>query len=224
MEQQESDKLRRELADPRVGVRRRALARLAPKARADVEQTVRDRLLVPLLRRALSDPDRIVKRHAARALRPWIRREPRLLDTILPEYATDRFDGMYTHIGLYDVLQKRVWIPRFAALKGHASLLADGDTDRYFKFQFYVPGQAPAYVRGTADAGRWAHLVLEYIPDWSYSEQRRIPDFDERGTKRNIREQDGYGARVMGFYREAELRYGIKVHRLILGEGPRPRH
>jgi hypothetical protein len=142
--------------------------------------------------------------------------DPSLLDTVLPAYGTHSFDGSFSHAGLLDTRDGQVWLPRFAALKGHAALLRDGNTDRYFKFEFFVPHQAP---RWTGENGRDGHLVLNAIPEWSYSRQSLIAEHDERGRAAAVREQDRFAQAVIRFYRDARLPYSVRVHRIIGGGG-----
>ena len=218
------DRLREELADPRVTVRLRALDAISAKVGGSVVQVCRDEAVIPLLITMLSDPHRRVQRAAARGLRPWILQRPDLLDGILPEYATGAFDGTYTHVGLYGVADGHIWIPRFAAVKGHASLLADANTDKWFKFQFYRPSQIPRRLRDAAPGGDWGHLVLHFICDWSYSQQRLVPAVDERKREANLREQGRYADDVVPFYRDAGLPYGFVVHRALFASGRQPRY
>ena len=108
-----------------------------------------------------------------------------------------------------------VWVPRFAATKGHAALLADGNTDRFFKFEFFMPNQAPRrlLVDGGPDC---AHLLLHVILDWSYSRQSLIPKEDERRIKGNRQEQQRYASAVVSFYRSCQLTLDVAVHRMTM--------
>jgi hypothetical protein len=218
------ESLQRDLADPRSGVRLAALDRIAPKGSGGTRRLLDDPRTVPLLVGALSDPDRRVQRAAARALRPWVRRDPELLGQILPAYAGQTYDGTYTHAGLYDPETGLIWIPRFAALKGHAALLADGDTDRYYKFEFYVPGQEPPRLSQAASDMPCGHLVLHHILDWSYARRQWIPLWDERRLALNRRQQESYGSRVTRFYQRCELTFPVCVHRLLMIKGQPPRY
>jgi len=218
------DDLRRRLADPKVGVRLAALDEISRKVGGSVAGLCDDERVVPLLVGALSDSSRRVQRAAARGLRPWILERPGLLGGILPDYATSVFDGTYTHVGLYDPAEGRVWLPRYAALKGHAALLADADTDRYFKFRFYVSAQVPEHLRDGAPADDWGALVLSFICDWSYAQQRLIPAIDERKRRANMREQARYGDAVVCFYERARLPYGFVVHHALSESGAGTRH
>jgi hypothetical protein len=181
-----------------------------------VVRTADDPRVVPLLIRGLGDSHRRVQRAAARGLRPWLACDPSVLDAALTAYATECFEGTYSHAGLYDTRSGAVWIPRFAALSGHAALLRDGNTDRYFKFDFYVPGQAPRWIPQSQDSG---HLIVYVIPEWSYSRQALIPDFDERRSNANLREQERYATAVEEFYAQARLPYDVRVHRAFGGGG-----
>ncbi|MBN1400192.1 MAG: hypothetical protein JXA74_05105 [Anaerolineae bacterium] len=218
------ESLRRDLADPRSGVRRAALGRIAPKGRGGTQALLDDPRVVSLLVTALADPDRRVERAAARALRPWVRRDPELLGQILPAYAGQAYDGGYTHAGLYDTVTGLIWIPRFAALKGHAALLADGDTDRYYKFAFYVPGQAPPRLSEAAPERPCGHLVLHHILDWSYAHQGWIPLWDDRRLALSRRQQERYGSHVRRFYQRCGLPFPVCVHRRLMMTGEPPRY
>ena len=217
------EQLRRDLQDPQTATRRAALERVSGKSGRQIVLKMRDEQVVPLLVQALSDDDRTVQRAAARALRPWLASMPGLLDDVLPHYATSTFDGSYSHVGLYDTRAQRIWVPRFAAVKGHAALLADGNTDRYFKFEFYLPHQAPTRFAGRNEDRQKAHLVLHFILDWSYSRQVTIPTIDERRIRANTREQQGYARAVTRFYRGCQLPYDVSVHHLTMCAGERPR-
>jgi len=224
MRDAELEKLRQDLRDPALSVRLRAIDRISEKRGRSIVLKVDDKRVVPVLIEALSDRNRRVQRAAARGLRPWIKARPDLLPLVLPHYTTSSFQGGYTHVGLYDVDERKVLIPRFAAAKGHASLLSDGNTDRHFKFEFYLPSQVPRRfaVHGLEHVD--AHLVLHFILDWSYSRQCQIPPFDERRLKANLREQERYAAAVMDFYRASSLAHDVLTHRLVLTAGERPRY
>ena len=216
MEENELDELVRLLSSARVGERLRAMDRISAKTGRGISRKIDDRRVVSLLIEGLRDGDRRVQRAAARGLRPWVADDPELLDTVLESYATHEFDGGYSHAGLYDTRSGAMWIPRFAALKGHAALLRDGNTDRFFKFEFFIPGQTPEWAGGSQESGQ---LVLQLIPEWSYSRQQIIPAFDERRLKANAREQEGYGSRVIEAYARMSLPYEVRVHRTEGGGG-----
>lgn len=223
MDEQQLGALTTQLADARAGVRLRALDLITMKAGRGIVRKVDDGRVVALLSEALADPDLRVRRAAARGLRPWLRERPSLLSEVLPRYTTSSFDGGYTHLGLYDTRSGEVHIPRFAALKGHAALLKDGNTDRYFKFEFYVPGQAPRrFVGDEMPASNGGHLVLHYILDWSYARQALIPEFDERRRAAALAEQDRYAEAVVRFYEACPLTYDVRVHHLTMTSGRRP--
>lgn len=221
MEDNGLEELVKLLSSPRVGERLRAMNRISAKTGGAITRRLDDPRVVSLLSQGLGDSNRRVQRAAARGLRPWVARDPLLLDSALTVYATNRFDGRYSHAGLYDTRSGAIWIPRFAAVSGHAALLHDGNTDRFFKFDFFVPGQAPRWIPDPQDTG---HLVLNIIPEWSYSRQQLVPEFDERRTGANLREQERYGAAVAQFYAKAHLSYEVRVHRAFGGGGHHRRH
>ena len=217
-------KLKNDLQHARVSVRVAALNRITSKRGSKIILKIEDDRVVPILIDALSDKSLRVQRAAARGLRPWVKSKPELLSTILPHYTTSTFSGDYTHVGLYDVREEKVLIPRFQATKGHASLLSDGDTDSYFKFEFYRPRQAPRRFSAIDPSRQSAHLVLHFIVDWSYSRQCLVPSIDERRQAANVREQERYATAVVDFYRQTGLPYEVAVHRLVLGGNEHPKY
>ncbi len=223
MENGRFEELSARLSSTRAGIRLEALDRITAKSGRGIVRKLDDDRMIALLTKALADPERRVRRAAARGLRPWIRERPELLDTILPDYTGASFDGSYTHLGLYDTRTGTIWIPRFAALKGHAALLKDGNTDWYYKVEFYAPGQAPGRYADAAASEKEGHLVLHYILDWSYRQQALLPEFDERRLARARADQDGYAAAVMRFYQNCGRVYDIRVHHLVMTSGQRPR-
>ncbi len=210
--------IRMQMQDPRASVRLQALGRIADKVGGHVELRLDHPEAIPLLMDALSDPDRRVQRAAARALRPFVAERPDLMRAILPHYAAHTFDGSFTHAGLLDVRDGTVWVPRFAAAKGHAALLADGNTDRFFKFEFFVPHQAPRRLLSDGNANA-AHLLLHFIVDWSYSRQSLVPEWDDRRMQANAREQQGYASAVVAFYDACRLTHDVAVHHLYMQTG-----
>ena len=218
------EQLRRDLSASCSATRRAALERVSGKSGRQIVLKMRGECVVPLLVQSLSDDDRTVQRAAARALRPWIASTPELLDDVLPHYAASTFDGSYSHLGLYDTDAQRILVPRFAAVKGHAALLADGNTDRYFKFEFYLQNQAPTRFAGRDEDRHKAHLVLHFILDWSYAHQNIVPDIDERRVRVNEREQQGYARAIQRFYRGCKLPYDVAVHHLTMRAAKRPRY
>jgi len=207
--------IREQMKDRRASVRVHALSRIADKKAGGTELKIDHPEVIPILIDALADANRRVQRAAARALRPFTTRDPDLFATVLPHYAGHTFDGSFTHAGLLDTRDGIIWIPRFAAAKGHAALLADGNTDHFFKFEFFLPNQAPRRL-STHNNADCAHLLIHFIPDWSYSRQRLIPEEDERRCNANRREQQRYASAVTTCYQSCRLSHDIAVHHLLL--------
>jgi hypothetical protein len=216
MDDSDLEGLTRLASSPDLRERLRAMDAMSAKRAGQVVRKIDDPRVVALLAGGLADSSLRVRRAAARGLRPWVADDPAVLDTALSAYATDRFDGGYSHAGLYDTRSAAIWVPRFQALRGHAALLAEGNTDRFFKFEFFVSGQAPGWVPDAAASG---HLVLHFIPEWSYSGQHLVPEHDERRMKANLREQDSFARDVIAFYQRARLPYDVRVHRIYGGGG-----
>ena len=217
----EVQKLSFALQKESVKIRRKALSEIAGKKGGQVITKIEDQRVVSVLRHALSDPDKVVRRRAAYALRPWTRKDPELFASILPEYAVQSFDGFYTHVGLLNTKTGEIWIPPWQSLSGHAALLDDGNTDQYFKFHFYLANQSPPEIRSASGCPSDAHLLVYHIRDWSYSRQEIISGFDARWKDENAREQKGFERRVVSFYRNCSLPFGVTVHRSYLASGNR---
>lgn len=96
MEDRELDELSAWLASPQAGTRLKALDRISVKSGRSIVRKLNDDRVTGLLTKALGDPERRVRRAAARGLRPCLQERPELLDAVLPEYATASFDGTYT--------------------------------------------------------------------------------------------------------------------------------
>jgi hypothetical protein len=209
------EELSRLLSSGRSGERLAALNAISTKVGGGVVRLIDDPRTIEMLITALSDRDRRVQRAAARGLRPWLAEVPGLLDDVLRAYAGNDFDGSYSHAGLLDTRSSTIWVPRFAALKGHAALLPDANTDRFFRFDLFVAGQVPNWL----PAADGAHLVMYFVPDWSYSRQALVSDWDEHMLERNRREQQRYGDTVAEFYASCALPYDVRVHHVSSGGG-----
>ncbi len=210
------DELLRLVGSALRGERLRAMNLISAKSGGGIVRKLDDPRVVALLLAALEDPSLRVRRAAARGLRPWVDDNPSILDAALPVYAVHTVDGTFSHAGLYDTRTDQIWIPRFAAVKGHAALLSDGNTDWYFKFEFFVPGQAPQWI---PNGERDAHLLLYLIAEWSYSRQALIPEYDERLAKASAGEQQRFASAIIEFYRNAALPSRIRVHHVEGGGG-----
>lgn len=216
--------LARDLDSGDARIRLCALQGIVRKEGNQVVPLVDDDTVVALLRKALRDPDRRVRKQAALCLRPWTQRDPGLFSDILPDYAVRHFDGSYTHAGLLDTRCGDVWIAPWQALKGHAALIDDGNTDRYLKFQFYRDSQAPPALRDTTAEPCGGHIVYHLIVDWSYSLQALLSVEEDRRREANVREQERLASKVVSFYRACRLPFSVAVHRTLWEAGRPPRH
>lgn len=211
------------LRDPDVRARRKALRSIVSKNGNRIVLKFQDPQMIPVLRNALHDPDERVKGGAAYALRPWTKEDPGLFSSVLPEYAIQTFDGTYTHVGLLDTRTGDIWVPPWQSLKGHAALMSDGNTDQYFKFQFYLANQAPPRPRATAQCESDAHLMVNYICDWSYSSQSLVADAQSREGMDALAEQEAFERSVIAFYGGCELPFAVQVHRTYWLSDSRPK-
>src|SRR5512133_1362434 len=72
---------------------------------------------------------------------------------------TDKFNGKYPHVGLYDCRDRKVWVSRplsgQAIRTSHARLITGAENavstvwkDRFLCFWFYTPNTGEGYVQG----------------------------------------------------------------------------
>jgi hypothetical protein len=136
---------------------------------------------------------------------------------------TDRFNGKYPHVGLYDCRDKRVWVCKpldgQAIRTSHAALITGVDDatgtvwkDRFLCFWFYTPGTGSGLVLGYPVEWDEAHLLVRIDPQWDYDRQRLIPPELSDQIDENLERQFKHGDRIASFYREASVRYAFSVH------------
>ncbi len=136
---------------------------------------------------------------------------------------TDKFNGKYPHVGLYDCRARKVWVAR--ALSGqairtsHARLITGAENavstvwkDRFLCFWFYTPGTSEAYVMGYPIEVAEAHLLVRIDPNWDYDRQSMIPPEMQDQVDENLERQFRGGERVFEFYKKCSLRYPVSLH------------
>jgi len=136
---------------------------------------------------------------------------------------TDKFNGKYPHVGLYDCRERKVWIAKplsgQAIRTAHARLITGSDNatstvwkDRFLCFWFYTPGTGEGYVLGYPIDWEEAHLLVRVDPNWDYDRQRLIPRELEDQAAANLERQHRHGERVFQFFVEGSLKYPFSLH------------
>jgi hypothetical protein len=136
---------------------------------------------------------------------------------------TDRFNGKYPHVGLYDCKQRKVWICKpmngQAIRMSHASLITGSNDptstvwkDRFLCFWFYTSGSGEGYIHGYPIDWDEAHLLVRIDPNWDYDRQRFIPEELTDQVEENLERQIRHGHAILGFFAAAKLSYPISLH------------
>jgi hypothetical protein len=136
---------------------------------------------------------------------------------------TDRFNGKYPHVGLYDCTLRKTWISKplngQAIRVAHARLITGGDNaigtvwkDRYLCFWFYTPHTGEGFIHGYPIDWEEAHLLVRIDPHWDYDRQRIIPAELTDQSDENLHRQFKHGERILEFFRTARLSYPFNLH------------
>jgi hypothetical protein len=136
---------------------------------------------------------------------------------------TDKFNGKYPHVGLYDCKNRKVWVCKpmagQAIRMSHASLItgsADPTStvwkDRFLCYWFYTPGTGEGYIHGYPIDWDEAHLLVRIDPNWDYDRQRFIPEELTDQVDENLERQIRHGQEILRFFAEIKLSYPVSLH------------
>lgn len=136
---------------------------------------------------------------------------------------TNRFNGKYPHVGLYDCRDRRVWVAKplagQAIRTSHARLITGSDNatstvwkDRFLCFWFYTPNTGQGYILGYPIDWSEAHLLVRIDPQWDYDRQRLIPHELTDQVDDNIERQIKHGLRIFEFFVNCKLAYPLCLH------------
>jgi hypothetical protein len=139
------------------------------------------------------------------------------------KYVTDRFNGKYPHVGLYDCRERKVWVCKplagQAIRTSHARLITGADNatstvwkDRFLCFWFYTPRTGEGYIHGYPIDWDEAHLLVRIDPNWDYDRQQFIPSELEDQINANLERQFRHGERIFDFFRASKLKYPVSLH------------
>src|SRR3954469_22159878 len=120
------------------------------------------------------------------------------------KFCTEKFNGKYPHVGLFDCRERKVWVAKplagQAIRTSHARLITGSDNatstvwkDRFICFWFYTPRTGEGFVHGYPIDWEEAHLLVRIDPHWDYDRQRMIPPELEENVndKREPAVEDG---------------------------------
>ncbi|MGC4031869.1 MAG: hypothetical protein QM754_09085 [Tepidisphaeraceae bacterium] len=136
---------------------------------------------------------------------------------------TDKFNGAYPHVGLYDVTAQKVWVAKplggQAIRTSHAKLITGASDatgtarkDRFICFWFYTPDTGSGHILGYPIDWSEAQLVFRVDPLWDYDRQKLIPPELTEQVDANLERQAKHGLRVIEFYASCRLKYPVSLH------------
>lgn len=136
---------------------------------------------------------------------------------------SNKFNGKYPHVGLYDCRERKVWVAKplagQAIRTSHARLITGVDNatstvwkDRFLCFWFYTPRTGEGFVHGYPIDWEEAHLLVRIDPQWDYDRQRIIPPELEDQTNENLERQFRHGERIFDFFKNSKLKYPASLH------------
>jgi hypothetical protein len=136
---------------------------------------------------------------------------------------TDKFNGKYPHVGLYDCRHRKVWVSKplggQAIRTSHARLITGSDNatstawkDRFLCFWFYTPQTGEGFVHGYPIDWEEAHLLVRIDPQWDYDRQQMIPPHLEDHLNENLERQFKHGEKIVEFFTDSRLKYPFSLH------------
>jgi hypothetical protein len=140
-----------------------------------------------------------------------------------PRLCTAKFNGKYSHVGLYDCKERKTWISKplngQAIRTSHAKLITGADNaistawkDRFLCFWFYTPHAGEGLIHGYPIDWEEAQLLVRIDPHWDYDRQRLIPPELTDQVDANLQRQFKHGERILEFFRAARLEYPFSLH------------
>ena len=136
---------------------------------------------------------------------------------------TERFNGKYPHVGLYDCSQRKVWVAKplngQAIRISHAALITGVDNatstvwkDRFLCFWFYTPRTGEGYIHGYPIDWEEAHLLVRIDPQWDYDRQRMILAELQDQIDENLERQVRHSERIWEFFKRFSGAYPMNLH------------
>jgi hypothetical protein len=151
------------------------------------------------------------------------KRDPGEGPRVSTKLCTDRFNGKYPHVGVYDCRNRKVWVCKpldgQAIRTSHAKLITGADNavstvwkDRFLCFWFYTPRTGEGYIHGYPIDWEEAHLLIRIDPQWDYDRQRIVPLELTHQIEENLERQFKHGDKILDFFHQSKLRYAMNMH------------
>jgi len=146
------------------------------------------------------------------------------------KYCSDKLRCDTAHVGLYDVVHRKIWIARKRGGMqpiniSHARLLTGGtnttsvaDKDRFLCYWFHNPHTGEGLVHGYPIEWEEGHVMFRLDPNWDYHRQALIPSTDTARIEHNIDQQYEWARHVFEAYVALRPRFPLSWHMI----GPRP--
>jgi hypothetical protein len=136
---------------------------------------------------------------------------------------TNRFNGKYPHVGVYDVRERLVWVCKplsgQAIRTSHARLITGADNatstvwkDRFICYWFYTPRTGEGYLQGYPIDWDEAHLLVRIDPQWDYDRQRLVPAELQDQIEENLERQFRHGERILEFFKNSPIDFAVNLH------------
>jgi len=136
---------------------------------------------------------------------------------------TNRFNGKYPHVGIYDCRAKIVWVCKplggQAIRTSHARLITGADNatstawkDRFLCYWFYTPNSGEGFIHGYPIDWAEGQVVVRTDPNWDYDRQRLIPAELTNQVEENLGRQIAHGKAIFAFFQRCGLKYPFNLH------------
>ncbi|MDP9172917.1 MAG: hypothetical protein M3O30_03515 [Planctomycetota bacterium] len=151
------------------------------------------------------------------------REEDNAAPRVSAKLCTDKFNGKYPHVGLYDCRERKVWVCKplsgQAIRTSHARLITGAENavstvwkDRFICYWFYTPRTGEGYIQGYPIDWEEAHLLVRVDPQWDYDRQRLVPLELQDQIDENLERQIRHGERITDFFRKSPIEYTFNLH------------
>ncbi len=154
-----------------------------------------------------------------RRKKPDLPSEPR----VSTKFCTQKFNGKYPHVGLYDCRERKVWVCKplngQAIRTSHARLITGAENavstvwkDRFLCYWLYTPNTGEGLIHGYPIEWEEAHLLVRIDPNWDYDRQKLVPTELTDHVNENLERQFRHAERVFHFFRDCKLPYALSLH------------
>jgi hypothetical protein len=151
------------------------------------------------------------------------KRDPGEGARVSTKLCTERFNGKYPCVGIYDCRNRKVWVCKpldgQAIRTSHARLITGADNatstiwkDRFICFWFYTPQTGEGYIHGYPIDWDEAHLLVRIDAQWDYDRQKIVPEALTDHIEENLQRQFKHGEKIWEFFKLSKLKYAVNLH------------